>query len=90
MKRTLITKESLLKYGMQEVTDESKMIIPMKKVLTSSSEDGTEMAICVTNLRNKSELCLMLPDGSCLYLWVKTIEELQIFEHCILLYESNY
>lgn len=88
--KTLITKESLLKYGMKEVTGDEKLLIPMKKVLSKSDEDGTEMGICVTNLRNRNELCLLLPDGGCLYLWVKTIEELEAFEKCILSYEPNY
>lgn len=80
-----ITKESLIAFGMKEVGGEARAIFSMNKVI-SVGEDT--MSICVTNVRNASELCLILPDGAFLYLKAESIEDLQRFEKCIGSYES--
>jgi hypothetical protein len=89
-----ITKENLITFGMKETEGDEKMIFPMKKVISIQNEDADEdegdLAICVTQMRNASELCLMLPDGACIYLDVQSIEDLQTFEKCIASYEPNY
>ena len=89
-----ITKENLITFGMKETEGYKKMIFPMKKVISIPNEDADEdegeLAICVTQMRNASELCLMLPDGACIYLAAESIEDLQTFEKCIASYEPNY
>lgn len=89
-----ITKENLITFGMKETEGDEKMIFPMKKVISIPNEDADEdegeLAICVTQMRNASELCLTLPDGSCIYLAAESIEDLQTFEKCIASYEPNY
>ena len=89
-----ITKENLIAFGMKETEGDEKMIFPMKKVISIPNEDADEdegeLAICVTQMRNASELCLMLPDGACIYLAAESIEDLQTFEKCIASYEPNY
>lgn len=89
-----ITKENLITFGMKETEGDEKMIFPMKKVISIPNEDADEdegeLAICVTQMRNVSELCLMLPDGACIYLAAESIEDLQTFEKCIASYEPNY
>lgn len=88
-----ITKGSLISFGMKETEGDEKMLFPMKKVISIPNEnpeaDEGELAICVTQMRNIAELCLMLPDG-CIYLAAESIEELQIFEKCIASYEPNF
>ncbi len=92
-----ITKESLISvFGMKETEGNEKILFPLKKVISikdeeeeSEEEDG-ELAICVTNQRNRSELCLMLPTGDCIYLVAETIEDLQTFEKCIAVFETAY
>lgn len=89
--KIVISKDSLLKYGMKETTDTEKMFYPLKKVISTKAEtSGEELAICVTNQRNVNELCLTLPDGGILYISPKSIENLKIFEECITSYEPNY
>ena len=83
--RMEITKESLISYGMKVTDDE---LFPLKKGIgitdeNEDEEDVGELAICVTVMRNESELCLSMPDGSLLYLNVESIEELVAFEKCI-------
>lgn len=89
-----ITKENLITFGMKETEGDEKMIFPMKKVISIPNEDADEdegeLVICVTQMRNASELCLMLPDGACIYLAAESIEDLQTFEKCIASYEPNY
>lgn len=89
-----ITKEQLLEFGMKETTGDERLIFPMEKVISIPNDDAEEdegkLAICVTQMRNQPELCLMMPDGACLYLAAETIEELKIFEKCIASWEPNY
>lgn len=86
-----ITKENLIEFGMKETTGDSKIIFPMEKVISIPNDeiDG-ELAICLTRMRNREEFCLMLPDGSCLYLNVNSMEDLRTFEKCIESWEPNY
>lgn len=90
-----ITKESLIAFGMKETEGDEKLLFPMKKVISIPNEDAVEdeeqgeLAICVTQMRNKSELCFMMPDG-CIYLSVQSIEDLEAFERCIGTYEPHY
>ena len=86
-----ITKEQLLEFGMKEAKSDAAMIFPMEKLLSKQkSEDGGRFALCVTRLRNITELCLVMPDTSIIYLNVRTIEELKAFEKCIGSWESAY
>lgn len=86
-----ITKEQLIEFGMTEPEGDEKLLFPLEKRLTEPNEDGTYMAICVTMMRNTSELCLMLPQGGgCLYLSIANIEQLKTFEQSLSSYESNY
>jgi len=93
-----ITKENLINhFGMVETEGDEKLLFPMKKVISVKNhldeemeEDEGELAICVTMLRNKSELCLSMPDGSILYLTPRHIEDLNIFERCIESYEPVF
>ncbi|TRZ80535.1 hypothetical protein D4R86_04245 [bacterium] len=79
-----ISKEQLLKFGMKENTGEESVVFPMSKVIgKSDSKDYGNMIIALTTLRNESELCLYMPDGSILYLKPQDIDELIIFESCI-------
>lgn len=92
MKTVKYTKEDLIEFGMREETDGlEKVLFPMKKVISVEQESsGDEMAICITSQRNVHEICLILPDGGCLYLSPESMDELKIFEKCITSYESNY
>jgi hypothetical protein len=90
-----ITKDSLLNYGMKETGNEEQILFPMKKVISIPNqnlgeEDEGEMAICVTTMRNQTEICLLMPDGAILYLCPQNIEELYNFEKCIQYWEPNY
>lgn len=93
---TAISKETLLEYGMIKTIGDSALIWPMEKVISVDEEgnpatkEEEKMAICITHIRNDTELCLMLPDGNCLYLRPESIEELKTFEKCIESYEPNY
>ena len=90
-----ITKENLINhFGMVETQGDEKLMFPLKKVISVPNEDAEEdegeLAICVTTIRNKSELCLSMPDGSVLYLMPRHIEDLNIFERCIESFEPVY
>ncbi len=90
-----ITKENLINhFGMVETQGDEKLMFPLKKVISVPNEDAEEdegeLAICVTTMRNKSELCLSMPDGSVLYLAPQSIEDLQAFERCIESYEPVF
>lgn len=89
MKTVKITKDQLRDFGMKETEDVEKMFTPMKKVISVPNDEG-ELAICVTNQRNVAELCLILPDGGCLYLSPESMDDLKIFEKCITSYEPAY
>jgi hypothetical protein len=84
-----ITKETLLEFGMTITEAPLNLIIPMEKVLYQNAEGG-KLAICVTNFRNASELCLMVPGGHCIYINPKSIEDLKTFEQCLGAWEPNY
>lgn len=91
-----ISKDTLINhFGMTETVGDERISFPIKKVISlprenHDEEDEGELAICVTQMRNKAELCLLLPDGALIFLYVKTIEELKAFEKCIASYEPNY
>lgn len=92
--KTIINKENLILYGMTETGDST---FPMQKVISVPDEDSDpdyeaegELAICLTNMRNSTEICLSLPGGSILYLNVQSIEQLKAFEKCIGSYEPPY
>lgn len=87
-----ITKEQLIEFGMKETEGDSAIIFPMAKVISIPQDDQAddELSICVTQLRNQTEICLKLPDGSTLYLCPENIEELKTFEKCIESYEPIY
>lgn len=89
-KYSKITEEQLIEFGMIKTVGDP--IESMRKVISVADEDADlgEMAICVTHMRNQPELCLMLPDGSCLYLNCETIEELKTFENCIQSWEPSF
>ncbi len=84
---TPITKESLLIYGMKP---DHTGFFTLSKTIADANGDLDKMAIAVDHSRNVAQLCLALPDGSTLYLNVKSIEELQAFENCIQSYEPNF
>ena len=84
-----ITKETLEQFGMKRTEAPLNLIIPMEKVLYQD-EEGGKMAICITNFRNASELCLMIPGGHCIYINANSIEELTAFEKCLGAWEPNY
>lgn len=87
-----LTKEDLLSFGLVETSGEERVWYPMKKVISvkdSDDKDAGELAICVTTQNNATELVLATPDG-CLYLGAETIEELKVFEKCILSWEPNF
>jgi len=90
--KTIINKENLILYGMTEVG--CSFVTPMKKVISVPNEDEEdnegELSICLTNMRNTTEICLSLPDGGILYLNVQSIEQLKAFEKCIGSYEPTY
>ncbi len=97
-----ITRDNLINhFGMVETEGMEKIIFPLKKVISIANEntyqeeeegeeDEGELAICVTLLRNQSELCLAMPGGSILYLVPESIEQLQAFESCIESFEPVY
>lgn len=88
-----ITKENLIGFGMIQTEGDEKLMFPMKKVISIPNEDDEdkgELAICLTRLRNQTELCLSMPDGNVLYLAPESIEDLQAFEKCIESYEPVY
>ena len=92
--KTIITSETLIQFGMKENKSGESRIFPLVKQISEISEEEKEeghtgLSICVTNLRNKAELCLNM-DGAILYLCPSNIEELKIFEKCISSYEPNY
>jgi hypothetical protein len=94
MKKTIINKENLILYGMTENKGDGSFIMPMEKVISVPNEDADEdegdLAICVTTMRNSTEICLRLPDGAVIYLNVQSIEQLKAFEKCIGCYEPPY
>lgn len=93
MKTVKITKEDLTAFGMKETEGSEKLFFPMRKDISIPNESGDELgslSICVTNQRNKTELCLLLPDGGCLYLAPESMEKLKVFEECIIAYEPEY
>jgi hypothetical protein len=86
---TEITKESLLEYGMKEYDN---VLFPMQKNLSENENENQEegiLAICITQMRNITEICLLMPNGNIIFLNVNSIEELQQFENCIESYDSN-
>ena len=89
----MITKAQLIKFGMKENKGVEKLVFPMEKIISlpnpEDPDEGT-LSIYVTNMHNKSELALSLPDGGLIYLYCKTIDELKAFERCIGSYEPNY
>jgi guanylate kinase len=86
--KTAITKESLLEFGMIQ---KDSPIYPLEKVISvDDNPNEGHISICVTHVRNTSELCLMMPDGACIYIGPESIEELKVFEKCILAWEPNY
>ncbi len=100
---TEITKDSLLAYGMKETEGDEALLFPLKKIISVGANDDSdeddeenyqddegELAICLTQMRNAPELCLMMPDGACLYLSIGNIEELEAFEKCVESWEANY
>lgn len=90
--KTLITKESLIEFGMKENEGDAKVIFPFEKILSQEpDEEGNNLSLVITNMRNVAELALMLPDGGILYLGgIQSIEELEIFEKAITEYEPNF
>ena len=86
----MITKEKLIEFGMVETSGDESLLMPLKKVIAEDAEDGCEMSIGLSLVRNVPELCLLMPSGDCLFLVVETIEELKIFEKCIASWEPNY
>lgn len=86
---TLITKESLIEFGMVEPEDHFEaQIYPLSKTIIET-EDGN-VQLLVSRMRNADEICLMLPAGDMLYLNVQTIEQLRTFELAISEYEPNF
>jgi hypothetical protein len=91
---TIITKESLLNFGMIETDESERIFFPMKKVLSIKSEneeyeeDEPEISIAITRMRNEEEFVLILPDGM-VFINPEFIEDLEAFEKMILEYQSN-
>ena len=88
-KNSSITKEQLIEFGMVETGDP---VHPMEKLLSDKVE-GSEfdpISLCVTHMRNIPELCLMLPDGACIYLAIGNIKDLKIFAKSIQSWEPNF
>jgi len=89
-----ITKENLIiHFGMKETEGEDMNLFPLKKVISLPSEcleETEEMAIAVTTMRNRSELCMIMPDGALMYLTAESIEDLIVFEKSIGSYEPNF
>lgn len=90
-KKMKITNNQLLEFGMKKNKNGDKLLFPMEKIISMPNEDNEgNIAICLTNMRNQTELCLMLPNGDCIYLSIETIEKLKIFEKCIGSWEPSY
>ena len=90
----VINRDNLVNhFGMIETQGDEQIMFPLKKVisvLNEESEEERELAICITRLRNISELCLSMLDGNILYLAIDNIEDLKVFERCIESYEPVY
>lgn len=78
-------KEDLELFGMVNTYDQ---IVPLSKTIGFSA-DGSKIAIVLTRERNTPEIALSTPDGM-LFLNVKTVADLKVFEQFISGYESNY
>ena len=82
----MITREQLMAFGMEEPQDGEHIAFPLAKSLSRKHPTDSlgAISLCVTRLRNVSELCLLLPNGAVLYLnGVESVEELEVLEKAI-------
>jgi len=88
-----ITRESLLDFGMCLTLEPESFIFPMIKVISEPLKEGDGMGslkIAVTRMKNRDDLCLVLPDGALIYLSPKSIEDLENFEKMIVRWEPVF
>lgn len=83
-----INKEDLIEYGFENV---DLPAFPYVKYLSEPNGEKEEpLKLVVTNLRNVPEFALMLPSGNTLFLRVKSLEQLKVFEESIESWEPYY
>ena len=83
-----ITKENLIKFGMVESPKDEAFLFPMKKPIMADHLAGETVYMAITNIRNQSEPCIMVPNGI-IILKASTIEQLQLIEDSMLAYEHG-